>query len=159
MGECGFFRAIVAGRAARQQLRGQLVDADCAVGIFVVVRRSAALGQVRATACQIFRCESDLLADLVAHTAQVAKADAIHREQFTRVMDAHAFQDVLGLQAVAQLSHGGERGCGQRDRTKATVGSAVPSLAGMYGLPGREDGAPGAQHLFGVVEPFLVVAL
>ena len=67
------------------------------------VRRSAALGQVRTAACQILRRESDLLANLVAHTAQVAKADTIHCQQFTRVVDAHAFQDVLSFQAVAQL--------------------------------------------------------
>ena len=64
----------------------------------------------------------------------------------------------MGLQAVAELGHRGERGGGQRDRAKTTVGLAVPNLAGMDDLPGREDGAPGAQHFFGVVEAVPVVA-
>ena len=70
---------------------------------------AAALGEVRPQAGQFLGGEANLLADLVAHAAQVAEADAIDGQQFTGVVDAHALQDVLRFEAVAQLGHRGER--------------------------------------------------
>ena len=42
--------------------------------------------------------ETNLLADLVAHTPQVAEADAIDGQQLSGVVDAHALQDVQQTQ-------------------------------------------------------------
>ena len=156
MGQRRFLRPVVPGRAAWQQQRGQLVDADSAVGRLVgVVRGVPPLGQVGAQPGQFLGREPDLLAHPVAHAAQVAELDPIHRQQLARVVDAHAVEHLLRRRAVAQLGHRGAQGdgrgqCGQ-------PGLRIGRGRVQRGA-GGEDRVPGAQHLLGVVVAFARVA-
>ena len=157
VGQRRFLRAVITGGAARQQLGRQLVDADRTAGFLIRVEYGvAALGEVRPQACQLLGGKANLLADLVAHPTQIAEADAIDSQQFTGVVDAHALQDVLRFQAVAQLGHGGERRRCHGDSSKPL---GRPRSAGWRHLALGKDRAPRAQHVFGVVEALAVVAL
>ncbi len=157
MGQGGFLGPVIPGWPARQQLGRQLVDADGAAGFLVrVVHGAAALGEVRSQAGQFLGGEANLLADLVTHTPQVAEADAIDGQQFTGVVDAHALQDVLRFEAVAQLGHRGERRGRHGDGSQALRCARISRL---NGLATGKDGAPRTKHVFGVVEALAVVAL
>ena len=155
MRQCRFFRAIVPRGSAGQELGRQFVNADCAIGqciVIGVVQCRSALRQVWPQARQLFGRQSDFFANFVADATQVTKPNAINSEEFACVMDAHALQNVLCFQGVTQLRHGGGgRGCERR-------GVKALRLGWMHGLSRGKDGAPGAQHFFGVVKACFVVA-
>ena len=157
VGQSGFLRPVLTGGAARQQLRRQRVDADGAAEVLIRVGRGVAiLRQVGPPPGQFLGGQPNFLADLVAHPPQIAEADAIHRQQFAGVVDAHALQEVLRLQAVAQLGHGGVRRGRHGDGRQALRRAGVIR---MNRLAGGKDRAPPPQQVFGVVEAFAVVAL
>ena len=120
------------------------------------MRHAAALGEVGPQTGQLFGSKADLLADFVAHALEVAELDAVYRQQLAGVVHAHALQHVLGFEAVAQLGHGGLRAGRGGNGGQATGGRGV---AGVGCLACRKNGAPGAEHVFGVVEPLAIVAL
>ena len=119
------------------------------------MRNAAALGQVGPQAGQLFGGEPYFFADLVAHAFEVTEAHPVHRQQLASVVYAHALQHVLGFEAVAQLCHGGLRG-GRGGNGGQAAGRGC--VAGVHRLTCRKDGAPGAQHVFGVVKAFAEVA-
>ena len=115
-----------------------------------IVQCGPALYKVGPQPSQVFGGEPDLFADLVANAPKVTKTNAIDCEKFARIVDPHAFQNVLRVEGVTQLGHGGGGRGREGRRGRKTLG-----LGWMHGLPGGEDGAPGAKHFFRVVKaPF-----